>query len=175
MAHPMVDAFIAVGSNIRPEWHISAAFEKLTRHVHITEVSTFYRTQPLAGRNQPPFLNGVWRIQTATPPRSLKFDILRTIEQELGRVRTDDKYAARVIDLDLILHGENVMEEPGLILPDPDIRVRPFIAVPLLGLAPDLVLPDTGQRLADLVASMAPRGLEPVDAFTRALRGRLRS
>jgi dihydroneopterin aldolase/2-amino-4-hydroxy-6-hydroxymethyldihydropteridine diphosphokinase len=174
MAEPMDDAFIAVGSNIEPERHIPAAFETLKQRVRITDVSTFYQTEPLGGRAQPPFLNGVWRVETAAPPRSLKFDVLRTVEQELGRVRTDDKYAARVIDLDLILYGETVIEEPGLVLPDPDIQRRPFIAVPLLGLAPDLVLPDTGQQLADLVASMATRGLEPVDAFTRDLRRRLR-
>ncbi len=171
----MVDAFIAVGSNIGPRRHIPYALEKLQEHARVTRVSTFYRTEPLGGRAQPPFLNGVWRIETAMSPRALEFDVLRTIERELGRVRTDDKYAARAIDLDLILYGDSVVNEPDLILPDPDIRVRSFIAVPLLELAPDLVIPGTGEGFASIVASLSTQGLEPDRDFTRDLQTRVSS
>jgi len=171
----MVNAFIAVGSNIEPRRHIPDALDKLQGQARVTGVSTFYRTEPLGGRAQPAFLNGVWRLETAISPRALKFDVLRTIESELGRVRTTDKYAARTIDLDLILYGERIVDEPDLILPDPDMRVRSFIAVPLLEIAPDLVIPGTGERLAFIVASLSTRRLEPDRNFTRGLQSRVSS
>lgn len=170
MAEEVVDVFIAVGSNIDPEQNIRAALERLKRHVHVTAVSTFYRTAPLAGRDQAFYLNGVWRAQTSRSARRLKFDVLRPLEVDLGRTRTEDKYAARTIDLDLIVYGDRVIDEPDLRTPDPDLRVRPFIAVPLLELAPDFVLPDSGEPLASLPVCRSPTGLQAVRAFTRRLR-----
>jgi len=129
-----VQAFIAVGSNIEPEHHIRLALEQLARHVTITGLSTFYRTPPLHRPEQPTFINGVVRIETAIPARALKFEVLRTVESRLGRVRTVDKYAPRTIDLDIVLYGSQVIAEPDLRIPDPDLRARPFLAVPLLEL-----------------------------------------
>ena len=79
----------------------------LKTHVTITAISNFYKTSPVGGRNQPDFINGVVKIQTDRSPRQLKFDILRKIEEKLGRVRSEDKYAPRTIDLDMILYGED--------------------------------------------------------------------
>ena len=169
----MSTAFIAVGSNIEPERHVPAALDRLRKCVGVTGVSTVYRTAPLGRPEQGAFLNGVWRIETDVPARGLKLDVLRRIETELGRVRTADKYAARVIDLDVILYGNQVIDEPDLRLPDPDIRTRAFIAVPLLELAPDLVLPDTGESLVSIVAELDQSGLEPVADITGELRSRL--
>ena len=169
MADPPVEVFLAVGSNIDPESNILEAVQRVQRHARVTGVSTFYRTEPWGRPDQPPFLNGVWRVETSMPARTLKFAVLRRIEQELGRVRSADKYAPRTIDLDIILYGRTVIDEADLRIPEPDLRRRPFIFVPLLELAPDLVLPDTGDRLAALVPSkMGP--LEPVEQFTERVR-----
>jgi 7,8-dihydro-6-hydroxymethylpterin-pyrophosphokinase len=102
--------------------------------------------------------------------RYLKFEVLRGIEAELGRVRTEDKYAARTVDLDIAIYGDAVVSEPDLRIPDPDIRKRPFIAVPLLELAPFLMLPDTGEALSSLASAKARADLEPVSSFTARLR-----
>ena len=169
MAEKRLDAFIAVGSNIDPERHILEALRRLARRLSVTGVSTFYRTAPLDRPDQPPFLNGVWRIDAPVPARAIKFDYLRPIETELGRVRTADKFAARTIDLDLILYGDAVINEPGLKIPDPDLRTRPFIGIPALALAPDLVLPDTGERLASILPSVSAN-LQPAPDFTARLR-----
>ncbi|NLN92459.1 MAG: 2-amino-4-hydroxy-6-hydroxymethyldihydropteridine diphosphokinase [Candidatus Hydrogenedens sp.] len=72
---------------------------------------------------------------------SLKYTILRKIEEEAGRLRSDDKYAARPIDLDILLYASEIINEPGLILPDPDIGLHPFLFVPLLDLEPHIQLP----------------------------------
>jgi len=168
-----VDAFIAVGSNIAPERNVEAALELLMQHVRVVASSTFYRTAPLDRSEQASFLNGVWRVATLMTPRALKFDVLRQIEAELGRVRMADKYAPRTIDLDLVLYGDAVVDESDLRLPDPDIRTRPFIAAPLLELAPDLRLPDTGEALAVLPCARVAPDMEPDEALTARLRERI--
>ncbi len=164
-----VDAFIAVGSNINPERNIAAALDLLTERVRVTGVSTFYRTAPLGRPEQPNFLNGVFRIRTALEPRTLKFEVLRDVERRLGRLRTADRFAAREIDLDLLLYGDRTIEERGFSVPAEDIE-RPFVAIPLAELAPDYVLPRTGSPLSCLCARMDRRGLTAESAFTRTLR-----
>jgi 7,8-dihydro-6-hydroxymethylpterin-pyrophosphokinase len=101
----------------------------------------------------------------------LKRGVLRLIESELGRVRSRESYAPRTIDLDLLLYGNLVIHDRELCIPDPDIRVRPFLAVPLLELKPDLVLPDTDEPLASVRSASDRRGMEPVPELTRILRG----
>ena len=169
-----LDVYLSVGSNIDPERNIIEACLRLKVLVSAIETSTFYETDPLERPRQPSFLNGVWRIATDLPPRRLKEEVLRKIERELGRVRSDDKHAPRTIDLDIIIYGDRLIDEPDLKIPDPDIRVRPFIAVPLLELAPDLVLPDTGERLA--VQPVIERGgeLRSLPLFNETLKARIR-
>jgi dihydroneopterin aldolase/2-amino-4-hydroxy-6-hydroxymethyldihydropteridine diphosphokinase len=167
------EASIAVGSNIDPQRHILEAFERIKHYGRVTGVSTFYRTPALGRPDQPPFINGVWRFETSVPARALKFDVFRKIESELGRVRTADKYADRTIDLDIVLYGDTVIDEPDLKIPDPDIRTRPFIAIPLLELAPDLVLPDTGEQLASIASAMEKWDLHPTQELTLRMRTRV--
>ena len=96
--------------------------------------------------------------------------MLRRIESELGRVRSADRYAPRTIDLDLLLYGDLVIDEPGLRIPDPDIRIRPFIAVPLLELEPGLVMPDTGEAIAGLIDEGRRAQMQPARDITRELQ-----
>ena len=158
---PRVDAYIGVGSNVEPEAHIVRALDILDRHVRIVAVSSFYRTEPIGPPGQPPFVNGVIRIITSILPRALKFDILRAVEAELGRVRpVANRYLPRPIDLDLLLYGGLVVREADLTLPDPDLRTRPFLVRAVLELEPALVLPDTGLPLRSVSVEDTSR---PVD------------
>lgn len=170
----METVYVGVGSNLEPETNVPAALDHLAEVIVLTGVSTFYRTAPLEGRDQPAFWNGVVAGRTDLEPTALKA-LLTTIEVLFGRCRTGDRYASRTLDLDLLLHGDRVLDRAGLRLPDPDVRVRPFLAWPLLELAPDLRLPGTGERLADVAAHLPREGLAPLDAVTASLRGRLRS
>lgn len=180
------DAYITVGSNIRPEKNIALALGRLGESVDLRAVSTFYRTRPLPRpygvggstaetdtADQPDYLNGVVHVRTGVAPRPLKFEILRPIEAELGRGRGGDSYAARTIDLDIAVYGDRVIDEDDLRIPDPDIRTRPFVAVPLLELAPELILPDTGEPLAGLEAGRPGSGLVPDPEFTAHLQSRM--
>jgi dihydroneopterin aldolase/2-amino-4-hydroxy-6-hydroxymethyldihydropteridine diphosphokinase len=168
-----VTAFIAVGSNIEPEKNIPLALEKLTRHVDVQATSTFYRTKPLGKENQPVFYNGVWQIQTKIPPRELKFNVLRRIEEQLGRVRTTDRYVPRPIDLDLILYGNALIDETDLCVPDRDITTRSFIAIPLLELAPEFIIPGSKERLSSLGIARAKGDMEVLVGVTETLRQRV--
>lgn len=168
-----VRAYVAVGANIAPEHHIPEALVRLAGTVELQAVSTFYWTEPLGGKDQPAYLNGVAALDTTLTARALKFDVLRPTEASLGRIRTADAYAPRPIDLDIAVFGAQVWHEPDLRIPDPEIRERPFVAVPLLELAPDLTFPDTGEELRAVVEKMGAPHQEAAEAFTKELRARL--
>lgn len=163
-------AYIGVGSNISPRAHIERAFYELGQKVRIVASSLFYSTAPLDGRNQNEYLNGVWKAMTGADARTLKFEILRPVEDMLGRVRRADKFSSRSLDLDLLLFDNAVIREPDLQVPDPDIYVRSFIVLPLLELDPDLVLPDTRRSLRDVAAAMNPGSIKADVEFSQKLK-----
>ena len=167
-------AFVAVGSNIDPAVNVRAAIRALALQVQVTGVSTIYRTEPERRPDQAPFYNGVVEIQTRLSPRSLKFQVLRGIEAALGRQRTSDKDAPRTIDLDLIVYDDLVLNTGGLVLPDPDIARRPFLAVPLRELAPDLAPAETVRPAGAWSARLPGVRLRPLRAYTARLRRDIR-
>jgi 2-amino-4-hydroxy-6-hydroxymethyldihydropteridine diphosphokinase len=164
----MIRAFIAVGSNLGPAENVRAALGLLAKQVRLVAVSTVYETPAEARPEQPPYYNCVAAVETDAPPETLKRTILRGIESELGRKRTADQFAARPIDLDLILYGDLVMETEGLTLPDPLILTRPYLAAGLRELAPGLVLPKRRRPVEPLPAT-GP-GMKPLDEYTERLR-----
>jgi 2-amino-4-hydroxy-6-hydroxymethyldihydropteridine diphosphokinase len=172
-----VAAYVAVGSNIEPRRNIAAAMALLRRRVPVTGVSTFYRTGPIDAdgsrrEGEDDFLNGAFAVRAACGARALKFDVLRPIEERLGRVRGPDRHAARTIDLDVILYGDEVIDEPDLEIPSRDLE-RAFVAIPLLELGPDIVLPGARQPLSCLWPGGAVAGMKPDAEFTRMLKGAL--
>jgi 2-amino-4-hydroxy-6-hydroxymethyldihydropteridine diphosphokinase len=166
----MSRVFVGVGSNIDPERNVRRSLELLCLDMPVRRVSNFYCTRPLARPGQGDFYNGVFEMDSWFGPRELKSFVLRRIEAELGRRRTADPHAARTIDLDILLYGDLVIEEEGLVVPDPGIAERAFIAVPLLELAPDAVLPGSGRPLKKIVSAFAGHGMELLEGFTRSLR-----
>lgn len=165
-----IDAYIAVGSNIEPQENIIRALLDLKIIQPITAVSNFYKTSAVGRPGQPDFFNGIIKIQSALDPRRLKFNVLRKIENQLGRIRTSDKFAPRTIDLDIILYGTQIINEADIKIPDPSIRLYPFVAVPLLELAPKLSLPDTNTPLADEPVAKLKTALSLLPEFTDRLR-----
>ena len=162
--------FVGVGSNIDPERNVRRALELLCLDMPVSRVSSFYRTRPLARPGQGDFFNGVFEMDAWLGPRELKSFVLRRVEAELGRVRTVDPHAARTIDLDILLYGDLVIDEEGLVVPDPGIAERAFIAVPLFELAPDAVLPGSDRPLEKIVSAFKDHGMELLKEFTRSLR-----
>ncbi|GAX60196.1 7,8-dihydro-6-hydroxymethylpterin-pyrophosphokinase [Candidatus Scalindua japonica] len=170
MGNNVDEVFIGVGSNIDPERNIPDALACLSKHVCVRGISVFYRTTPLLRPDQDDFLNGVWRISTSIPPEELKFRVLRTIEKELHRNRESDRYAPRTIDLDLLLFGDLVIHDENVVIPDPDIYKREFIAIPLSELNPDLILPDTKIPLTEILSKLSKENMIPEMTFTENLR-----
>ncbi len=164
--------YVGIGANIAPEENIPRALVQLHAKAPLRATSTFYITPPIGRPEQPEYLNGVAAVWCTWPARAFKYDLLRKIEARLGRVRTADRHAPRPIDLDLLLYGNEVFNEPDLRVPDGDLRERLFLAAALLELAPDCILPDTGQALATLVTHEARAVLRPATPFTRQLRER---
>jgi len=166
----MTRAFVSIGSNIDPEINVRNAILRLRSTARVKAVSTVYRTEPVGPPGQPPFYNCVVEIETDLAPRELKFQLLRRIESELGRTRGADRFAARTIDLDLVLYDELVMTTEDLTLPDPDILRRPFLAIPLQELAPGLVLPGSGIRISAAVQMQPRMNMTPLEDYTERIR-----
>lgn len=164
--------YLSVAANLAPEANILAAMARLGELVTLDAFSSFYRTPAIGRPEQPDYLNGVIRLFSPLAPRSLKMDVLRPIEAELGRVRTADTHAARPIDLDILVHGDHVVCTDLLTIPDPDIALRPFLGAALLELAPDIVLPGETRPLAEQFNTRELSALNVDRAFTRRLKER---
>jgi 2-amino-4-hydroxy-6-hydroxymethyldihydropteridine diphosphokinase len=169
----MARAFIAVGSNIDREANVERALERLNELVSVRAISNFYSTRALSGGAQPDFLNGMVAVETELGPVALKQSVLRLIERDLGRRRSKDKNADRTIDLDLVLYDDIVSETPPLILPDPELGRRAFLAVPLAELAPALEIPGGRGSATDLARALDRSGMVPKAEYSRRLRTRI--
>ncbi len=166
----MARVFVGVGSSISPEENIREAIRLLRREVRVRAVSTFYRSEALDRPGDPPFCNGVVEVETDLPPAELRRAVLRRIESDLGRVRTEDRYAPRTIDLDILVYGDVVLTTDELVIPDPEIEQRAFLAVPLHELAPNLVLPGSERTIRQIAGRFADHRLEPLAAYSATLR-----
>lgn len=153
------DAFLLLGSNIRPAECLPAARRLLEGLGRVVRTSRVWESPPVGFADQANFCNGAVHLETALPPAELK-ERLREIEAVLGRVRDpNNRDASRTIDLDIGLYDDLVCDEPGLTIPDPDIETRPFVAIPLAEIAPDRQHPITGRRLADIAAALVPTAM----------------
>jgi 2-amino-4-hydroxy-6-hydroxymethyldihydropteridine diphosphokinase len=139
-------AFIAIGSNIDPLRYLPLAVGRLAELGRLVGVSRVYQNPALGPTPQPDYLNAAVLVETDLAPLDLRTQ-LRDIEARLGRVRNDDRYAPRTIDLDLCLYAHVVAETPELTLPSPEILCRAYLAVTLAELAPGFQHPVTGEPL----------------------------
>ena len=166
----MARAFLSVGSNIHPIGNVRKALELLCSQVRITRISTVYLTPAEDRPEQRFYYNCVVEAETQMLPVEFKYSILRPIEETLGRKRSEDKFAARPIDLDLILYDDLVMETETLTLPDPQISRRAFIVLSLLELSPELRLPGSGVSIAEIASSLPQGEMKPLKQYTEILR-----
>lgn len=126
-------AFIVLGSNIEPQIYIPKAVQRLRTLGHLVAVSAVYETKAVGPPGQPDYHNAAIAIETDTPPLELR-NQLRQIEADLGRVRTDDKYAPRTIDLDLVNYSNIKIQSRELTLPSADL-LHEHVRVPLASIA----------------------------------------
>ncbi len=145
-------ACVALGANIgEPLRQIEAGFSALAAlpGTRLLARSSLYRSAPVGYADQPDFVNAVALIETTLAPHAL-LDAVLNIERVNGRVR-EFPNAPRTLDLDIVLYGDVVLQEPGLTIPHARMLERAFVMVPLAEIAPDTVVPGRG-KISDLVA-----------------------
>ena len=144
----MTVAYVGLGSNLGDrEKTIRGAIAALQGVVAVSELR---ETDPIGVTAQPAFLNGAARLETELLPREL-LETLLEIERGLGRERLE-RWGPRTIDLDLLLYGDEIVDEPGLTVPHPHLHERRFALEPLAELDPELVVPGRGPVSALLAA-----------------------
>ena len=170
MTPSTVDAYLGLGSNVGDrEGHLSHALSRLDQEYGLTGVSSVWETEPVGYEDQDRFLNLVARVATDAGARSL-LETAHGIEEERGRERRFPN-APRTLDIDLLLYGDDVLDEEGLTVPHPRMHERPFVLVPLLELDPGIRDPATGERYAEMEAA-APSsrsGMERITAGEKLL------
>ena len=158
----MTLAAIGLGANLGDAAAtLREAIAELARlpDTELLRASRLYRTQAWGHTEQPDFINAVALVETAVPAREL-LDALLAIERDFGRVRVDgERWGPRTLDLDLLLFGDAVIDEPGLRVPHPHLHERAFALLPLVEIAPQLVIPGIG-NVAAIAADMAADGIE---------------
>lgn len=133
-------AWLLLGSNIEPETHLRKAIQLLRAHGRVTMISRAWESSAV-GREGPNFLNACLLLLTQLPPDAVIDTVIRPVERELGRVRSDDQFAPRSIDVDLLLYDAQTLR--------PDYWEQAFAMVPLAELIPNLGHPLTGETLAE--------------------------
>ena len=142
----MTRAYVGLGANLGDrERTLRAAVDALGAEegIEVVAVSTLRETDPVGVGDQPRFLNGVAALETTLGAREL-LDRLLAVEQRFGRVRVPGEHGPRTLDLDLLLYGDETIDEPGLAVPHPRLHERRFVLEPLAELAPGLVVSGRG-------------------------------
>jgi 2-amino-4-hydroxy-6-hydroxymethyldihydropteridine diphosphokinase len=149
-------AYLSLGSNTEPECCLPAAVAKLAQFGRVRATSAVWQTVPVGFTDQPDFLNAVVLLETPLSAQVLREQVIARIEDDLGRVRTENKNAPRTIDIDIMLFNDDVLTVGQRRIPDPEVLERPFVAIPLAEIAPDYVHPETGQTLKEIAQQFDP-------------------
>ena len=147
-----VTAYVGLGSNLGDrQGYLDRAIQALQERpdIEVLQVSSYYETEPVGGPpGQGDYLNAVIEVQTELPAAEL-LQILLDIERALGRVRRE-QHGPRTIDLDLLLYGNAVIDEAGLVVPHPAMHERGFVLEPLAEIAPNVVHPVLNETIGTL-------------------------
>lgn len=146
-------AYLSLGSNLGDRAaNLRDAIAQLEELGRVRAISGFYETQPVDMPDQPWFLNCVVAIETEKTARQL-LQLALKIEAGMGRLRMRNK-GARNIDIDIVLYGDHVVNEPGLNIPHPEVHKRRFVLEPLVEIAPEAQHPKLGKSAQELLAEL---------------------
>ncbi len=143
----MTVAYVGIGSNVGDRSRfVRDAVEALRSNddVEVLDVSSLYETSPLGGPPQRSFINLAVKIDTALEPRAL-LETCKAIEARFGREPSDIRWGPRVVDLDILLYGDEKVNEPDLEIPHARLRERKFALIPLLEMEPGITDPWEGR------------------------------
>ena len=139
--------------------NLNKALELLSQRVALGQVSAIYDTEPVGNTDQPRFLNLVCQIHTALAPMEL-LTLVKGIESKLGR-KLGEPNSPRPIDIDILFYGDQILENPKLIIPHPRLEERAFVLVPLSEITPELVHPVSGKTAKEMLESLQ-KGIQSV-------------
>ncbi len=162
----MPQVYVAAGSNVDPERYLMRAAAALEEAFHPVRFSPWYRNAAVGFEGED-FINFVAGFETALPVPQV-IERLRAIERACDRPPGAPKWAPRTMDLDLLLYGDVVCQQPGLTLPRPDLLRRPYMLGPLADLAPQLRHPTAGATIGELWARF-DRTAHPMQAVRPGL------
>lgn len=164
----MIEALVGLGSNLGDRRrHLETAVDGLRSLGRVVAVSGVYETAPVGGPQQPDYLNLVAAVATDLEARPL-LDGLLDLERAAGRERRE-RWGPRVLDLDLLLFGDEEIDEPGLRVPHPHLPERRFVLEPLLEIRPDATLPN-GPPLATFLEGVSDQDVRRVGPAVRPTR-----
>jgi 2-amino-4-hydroxy-6-hydroxymethyldihydropteridine diphosphokinase len=143
--------YVAAGSNVEPAANLRRALDRLAAHYPALRCSRAYRNRAV-GFDGEDFLNLVLEFETTEDVHEV-IGRLHEAEAACGRAREALKWAPRAMDLDILLYGDLVCDEPGLVLPRPDLARRAYMLGPMAEIAPDLVHPVLGRTMRELWAA----------------------
>ena len=154
----MAIAYIGLGSNVGDRFaNLFDALGLLINESVLKKVSSVYRTEPQGYEQQPDFLNCVVEVDTNMEPTHLLRDV-KDIEKLMGREATF-RNGPRLIDLDILLYGDEVIDDPELIVPHPRLHERAFMLVPLCEIAPDIVHPVLHKTIREIFQGLKDGGV----------------
>ncbi|MGN2615128.1 2-amino-4-hydroxy-6-hydroxymethyldihydropteridine diphosphokinase [Aliivibrio fischeri] len=156
----MIKVIIAIGSNLGdPVAQAKVAINALNQlpDSKVTAVSSLYSSSPMGPQDQPDYINAVVEIETNLAPMEL-LDLTQKIELEQGRVRKEERWGPRTLDLDIILFGDQTIDNERLTVPHYGMKEREFVLYPLAEIYNDLTLPD-GTTLSQLLKTVDRNGL----------------
>jgi pantoate--beta-alanine ligase len=155
----MTRVLIGLGSNVEPrEEHVRTALDLIQERgaVRLERLSTLRETEPVGGPPQGRYLNGAAVIETELAPRDL-LALLKSVESRVGRRQGGVRWGPREVDLDILLYGEEVVQEPGLVVPHPRFTGRRFVLEPACEVAPGMVHPVLRLTVAELLRRIPER------------------
>lgn len=160
MQMKMITTYIGVGSNLSdPIKQVKLAIDALhkVKNSQVSAISSIYGSKPMGPQDQPDYINAVVELKTSLKPLML-LDALQAIENKAGRVRKENRWGARILDLDILLFGDQIIENARLTIPHYGMKVREFVLLPLQEVAPHLHLPN-GESINDLADKIAHNNL----------------
>jgi 2-amino-4-hydroxy-6-hydroxymethyldihydropteridine diphosphokinase len=150
--------YLSLGSNLGDrEANLEAVFKELPPQVTVLASSSIYQTEPWGFRDQPDFLNQVIQTETVLSPWEL-LAYLKKIEKKIGR-KPSFLFGPRLVDIDILLYGDQVVHEEELIIPHEKMFERAFVLVPLAEIAPGLMHPKCGMKISDLLNTIDTSGV----------------
>ena len=143
---------LLLGTNLGDrEHHLETARKHLSRKIgRIQKVSSIYETESWGNPDQPDYLNQIICMETKFEPGELLHLVL-SVEKKMGRVRSEEKYASRIIDIDILFYNDLIWSTSQLVIPHPKIYERRFVLQPMAEVCPEFIHPSAGKNMKQLL------------------------